>query len=175
MACEGTRLGSMFSKLVKIENSACLFGWETEAKMHTRRPSTSFCHRWWSISALTPMWVLLIRVMFLLMSISHWCSSEKRSTSGYKISEILSCRIDTRVLEQYYTQSGYCRKESVEMMLFFFVNCSAIKCHGYYIFMWPTMCGHIMKRCGCLSVRLSVCLSVCLSRVISRKRSQIEP
>jgi len=33
--------------------------------------------------------------------------------------------------------------------------------------MWPTTCGHIMKRCGCLSV--------CLSRVISRKRSQIEP
>ena len=26
--------------------------------------------------------------------------------------------------------------------------------------MWPTMCGHIMKRCGCLSVHLSVCLSV---------------
>ena len=22
--------------------------------------------------------------------------------------------------------------------------------------MWPTTCGHIMKRCGCLSVRLSV-------------------
>ena len=44
-----------------------------------------------------------------------------------------------------------------------------------FLVMWPTMCGHIMKRCGCLSVRLSVCLSVCLSRVISRKRSQIEP
>ena len=28
------------------------------------------------------------------------------------------------------------------------------------VVMWPTMCGHIMKRCGCLSVRLSVCLSV---------------
>jgi len=27
--------------------------------------------------------------------------------------------------------------------------------------MWPTTCGHIMKRCGCLSLRLSVCLSVC--------------
>ena len=27
--------------------------------------------------------------------------------------------------------------------------------------MWPTMCGHIMKRCGCLSVCPSVCLSVC--------------
>ena len=25
------------------------------------------------------------------------------------------------------------------------------------LIMWPTMCGHIMKRCGCLSVRLSVC------------------
>ena len=25
------------------------------------------------------------------------------------------------------------------------------------IFMWPTMCGHIMKRCGCLFVCLSVC------------------
>ena len=24
------------------------------------------------------------------------------------------------------------------------------------IVMWPTTCGHIMKRCGCLSVRLSV-------------------
>ena len=25
------------------------------------------------------------------------------------------------------------------------------------LIMWPTTCGHIMKRCGCLSVRLSVC------------------
>ena len=25
------------------------------------------------------------------------------------------------------------------------------------VIMWPTTCGHIMKRCGCLSVRLSVC------------------
>ena len=44
-----------------------------------------------------------------------------------------------------------------------------------FIIMWPTTCGHIMKRCGCLSVCPSVCLSVCLSRVISRKRSEIEP
>ena len=29
--------------------------------------------------------------------------------------------------------------------------------HPDLLIMWPTTCGHIMKRCGCLSVRLSVC------------------
>jgi len=48
-----------------------------------------------------------------------------------------------------------------------FKSCTTIKSPSHYpssplraLIMWPTMCGHIMKRCECLSVCPSVCLSV---------------